>query len=541
MSRRAAIVAVAASAGAGVALTLSGMAVRPAAAQSDTRLTRAGRWVEAEEVGLARAEPVDGRDPAPIAFQTPWLVNAVAPIWSSKERAGAIIEVSFSTDGATWSDPVAITEDGDSGRADRDNRRHGQLVLTDPVRWIRYRTFNADGGAASLRGLAWEYIDASSGAGAAAIDGSGDASPRDFTRADWGADESLRYQSGWEYWPPEYAPVTHVILHHSESANHRDGMIAVRAIYYWHAVTRGWGDIGYNAVVDHLGNVYEGRAGGEGVIGGHTQGYNAGTWGILALASANGASPVPAGVRGIARAAAGVARWLDPMGEAPLDDIPALPVICSHQDVSPEACPGEGFAALLPELRRQVAEVIERNAAPEMLSFIPGDPVATTTEGVSLREGPGLAFRAKTTLSAAEPLVVAGGPETSDGLTWYEVRGASMVGWTAADYLVAISTPGKVDYAVGGMTGPIPDGPDAAGIVARPGTRFGTGATVEVVEADLNLRTAPGGEVVATLPVGSWLVITGAPEAHDGGAWFPVDAGDGREGWVSGEYLKPVE
>src|SRR3712207_8769980 len=42
----------------------------------------------------------------------------------------------------------------------------------------------------------------------------------------------------------------------------------------------GWGDIGYNYLVDFLGNVYEGRAGDENAVAGHAAGYNHGTVGI---------------------------------------------------------------------------------------------------------------------------------------------------------------------------------------------------------------------------------------------------------------------
>ncbi|MGI9255070.1 MAG: SH3 domain-containing protein [Thermomicrobiales bacterium] len=517
---------------------------RAAAAQSDTGLTKAGRWVEAEQVGVSRAEAVGDLAPEPIVFRTPWPVNAAAPHWSAKERAGATLEVSFSTDGTRWSEPVTVTEDADSGRPNRDSRRYGNLVMAEPGRYIRYRSFNADGKAASLRGLAWEYIDSSEGAGAARASQPGRQEPQSFSRADWGADESLRYQSGWEFWPPEYATVSHVILHHSDTANTGDAMVAIRALYYFHAVTRGWGDLGYNAIVDHLGNRYEGRAGGEGVIGGHTQGYNEGTCGILALGKANGDAPTPDLLAGIARAAGAATRWLDPLGEAPLGDFEALPVICSHSDVNDTGCPGDVLAAALPGIRQQARAAIDQSAAPEQLRFSPGDPVATTTEGVSLREGPGRSYPAMTTLAAAEPLVIADGPKTSDGLTWYQVEGSSQEGWTAADYLVAISTPDMPDYAIGGPTGPIPDGdaPDATTSDAPPpprSTRYGTGATVEIVEVDLNLRDAPAGSVLETLPVGAWLVITGAPEGMDGTTWFPVDAGDGRLGWVSAEYVRP--
>ena len=53
-----------------------------------------------------------------------------------------------------------------------------------------------------------------------------------------------------------------MIIHHTVTQHQEaDPAATVRAIYYYHAVTQGWGDIGYNFLVDLHGNVYEGRYG----------------------------------------------------------------------------------------------------------------------------------------------------------------------------------------------------------------------------------------------------------------------------------------
>ena len=36
----------------------------------------------------------------------------------------------------------------------------------------------------------------------------------------------------------------------------------MRSIYAYHTQTRGWGDIGYNVIVDKFGRIFEGRYGG---------------------------------------------------------------------------------------------------------------------------------------------------------------------------------------------------------------------------------------------------------------------------------------
>lgn len=75
------------------------------------------------------------------------------------------------------------------------------------------------------------------------------------SRADWGADES------YMTWTPKYAPASHVIVHHTAGTNTYtmdESASVVRGIYYYHAVTLGWGDIGYNFLVDKWGRAYEG-------------------------------------------------------------------------------------------------------------------------------------------------------------------------------------------------------------------------------------------------------------------------------------------
>ena len=95
--------------------------------------------------------------------------------------------------------------------------------------------------------------------------------PPIISRAQWGANEAYRFDaSGHEIWPTEYRLPQKIIIHHSVTPNNEPNPPAtVRAIYYYHAVTKGWGDVGYNYLVDWKGNIYEGRYGGPEVVGGH--------------------------------------------------------------------------------------------------------------------------------------------------------------------------------------------------------------------------------------------------------------------------------
>ena len=86
-----------------------------------------------------------------------------------------------------------------------------------------------------------------------------------ISRAEWEADEDWRLDAGGdELWPAEYQwPEKFVIHHTAGSDGTSDPKGTIRGVYYWHAVVLGWGDIGYNYIIDQRGNIYEGRYGGD--------------------------------------------------------------------------------------------------------------------------------------------------------------------------------------------------------------------------------------------------------------------------------------
>lgn len=179
--------------------------------------------------------------------------------------------------------------------------------------------------------------------------------PTVISRSQWGANE------GYRNWNPEYATVQKFILHHTAgSSGEPDPAASLRGIYYYHAVTLGWGDIGYNYIVDQRGNIYEGRYGGANVIAAHASGHNVGSLGISLMGNFEVQTSVPAAsLTAVEKLIAWKAQQLniDPKGSSYFVDR-NLPNISGHRDVNSTACPGTYYYDDLPAIRNAVADLI---------------------------------------------------------------------------------------------------------------------------------------------------------------------------------------
>ncbi len=179
------------------------------------------------------------------------------------------------------------------------------------------------------------------------------------TRKDWGADERIRTSKA------KYAPtIKAATLHHTVSTNDytADQVPAmIRAIYRYHTVSRGWGDIGYNVLVDRFGQVWEGRYGGleSTVVGAHARGFNTGTVGVALLGnheSADTTAPMIDATEAFIAWKFSLFR-VDPTATTKLTDGgKTVPTIFGHRDVGKTACPGRYGYARLPEIRAAVEE-----------------------------------------------------------------------------------------------------------------------------------------------------------------------------------------
>jgi hypothetical protein len=321
--------------------------------------------------------------------------NAVGAHWSAEvpPNSQLAVAVRVSADGVAWSAwyDISEVEQGEDGRFYAVN-----LVPTKGGRYFQYcLTMQATAppptalgfstGSLKLSEITLIYIDSTAGpdwaeAKAAArgeVSALGVPQPSIIPRSGWGANES------YMTWPPEYHPVRKIIVHHTVDYNYDPNPPQqVRDDYEYHAVGRGWGDIGYNYLVDWQGNIYEGRYGGPDVIGAHAGGYNRGSVGIAAIGSyGNTEPPWPPSVeppQALLDAIADLAAWecsrslINPNEISYFVDKTTYN-IGGHRDYNATACPGDYLYAKLPYLRDQIWQRIQAHTPQYLAQFLDHD------------------------------------------------------------------------------------------------------------------------------------------------------------------------
>ena len=205
--------------------------------------------------------------------------------------------------------------------------------------------------------------------------------PPIFSRAAWGADEREMT------WRPQYAQVVKaIVVHHTATSNNyalADVPKIMRAIYHYQTVSRGWGDIGYNVLVDRFGRLWEGRSGGlsRPVVGAQAGGFNTGTAGIAMIGNFTTTTvPQPA-----AESTARYAAWkfslgpaVDPRGSVTLTGggstsrfkprtTVTVPRIFPHRQTHATECPGDLGVAALSSIRLRTANLLGPLILPETI------------------------------------------------------------------------------------------------------------------------------------------------------------------------------
>jgi putative cell wall-binding protein len=190
--------------------------------------------------------------------------------------------------------------------------------------------------------------------------------PTIYTRADWGADETLR-ESTVDYGEVNAGFVHHTVNANDYTADEVPGII--RAIYAFHVTSRGYRDIGYNFLVDKYGRVWEGRHGGieQPVVGAHTLGYNSVAFAMSAIGTYTGTAPTSAMIT----AYQGLFAWklsnhgVSALGRATLNGT-AFDAVSGHRDANATECPGNALYAQIPTIRTGAAAL--QSASPIRLA-----------------------------------------------------------------------------------------------------------------------------------------------------------------------------
>ncbi|MDQ6750050.1 MAG: N-acetylmuramoyl-L-alanine amidase [Actinomycetota bacterium] len=328
-------------------------------------------------------------------------VTHVAVHW--RGSSGARVRIAFSRDGRHFGRPRAVGLD-ELGEQIGRGETYGAVMPAGGARAIRV---SSDRRLRRLSLLALSDHGAPRRRGSARA--ASTAQPTVIPRSGWGADETLRYDStGKETWPPEFWPIQKLIVHHTDTQNNDPNPTAtIRSIYYYHAITQGWGDIGYNFLVDEAGNVYEGRhartyalgesptgedLSGYGVTGGHALNYNAGTMGVALLGTLTNQDATAAARDALERVLAwkASAHNLDPQGTSlytnPVNGTQkTFANIAGHRDVNSTECPGGIFYATLPRIRSDVAALIAGTPPPPPPpTVVTGSATAITTSSATL-------------------------------------------------------------------------------------------------------------------------------------------------------------
>ena len=179
-------------------------------------------------------------------------------------------------------------------------------------------------------------------------------------RSAWGANEKLRDKV-----PDPKANYRGAVVHHTTGTNNYSRAQVpslIRGFYHYH-LSVGFGDVGYQFLVDRFGGVWEGRWDSlkRPIQASHATGANSDTFGVSVIGDWSSQAPPAAAQHAVAR----TITWMfethgvtNPKGtiHIPGEDKRGrtVPVISGHRQTGSTACPGTAFFAQLGGVRDQV-------------------------------------------------------------------------------------------------------------------------------------------------------------------------------------------
>lgn len=240
--------------------------------------------------------------------------------------------------------------------------------------------------------------------------------PTIYSRAQWGADESMRDKASLHYYEVHAGFVHHTVNANDYTKAEVPGIL--RSIYAYHTRSRGWSDIGYNYLVDRFGRIWEGRAGGvdRPVVGAHTLGYNDYAFAMSAIGNFDVAKPSAAMVQAYGAlfawklslhgvSASSTQQWVGSRN---------FQAINGHRDADSTACPGKYLYARIPQIRKLAAAAQQGWSGRELESNLAG---TAQPDIVARRAADGRVFVLPLTLSTAGAVSVGKPIDTGRVLT----------------------------------------------------------------------------------------------------------------------------
>ena len=305
-------------------------------------------------------------------LSTPRRFNLVGMRWRGRARPDIELRVRR---GGRWSHWEHLHSEADHNPDPRRGERHAsgsEPIWVGRAGAVQYRL------SRSVPGLRLHFVDVGVRPAGLRARAAQATPPPYVTRAQWGAAGCPPRSS------PDYGEVRSVHVHHTVSLNDYTPAEApgiVLAICRYHRNSNGWNDIGYNALVDKYGTLYEGRAGGldQAVVGAQAQGFNSVTAGISNIGDHTSLPQTPEALA----AMASYIRWKLTIHGQPLGGRVTvtsaggsasrygagarvtLERVIGHRDTGRTACPGAALYAQLPELRA----LVETGAVAPFQSF----------------------------------------------------------------------------------------------------------------------------------------------------------------------------
>jgi N-acetylmuramoyl-L-alanine amidase len=251
-----------------------------------------------------------------------------------------------------------------------------------------------------------------------ALAGAAATEPDVISRAEWGANESIKKTSGG--CKRLFYPLKQLFVHHTVGTNNDPHPKAtMRSMYYFHTVTRGWCDLGYNFVIAPDGRIFEGRwtrrfnawevrdeenSADMAVQGAHTENYNSGSVAVSLMGNYS-TTTMSSKMR---QTLIGFLAWevdrhnLKPKGthmyRNPSTGLTRrLRVIAGHRDAGSTECPGNTVYRSLPGLRDAVKEQVADGKSSTETTLtatqpvVPRGSIATYTGRLSTGRGVGIA------------------------------------------------------------------------------------------------------------------------------------------------------